>query len=38
MAIEYLRKEHYADEFFVAFIAVLPFDEKSQPYIRELPR
>lgn len=37
MAIEYLRKEHYADEFFVAFIAVLPFDEKSQPYIRELP-
>lgn len=36
-AIDYLRKDHYADEFFVAFIAVLPFDEKSQPYIRELP-
>lgn len=37
LAIEYLRKDHYADEFFVAFIAVLPFDEKSQKYICELP-
>lgn len=37
LAIEYLRKNHFADEFYIAFIAILPFDEKSQPYIRELP-
>ncbi len=36
-AIEYLRKEHFADEFYIAFIGVLPFDEKTQPYIHELP-
>ena len=37
LAIEYLQKDHYADDFYVAFIATLPFDEKSQPYIRKLP-
>lgn len=36
-AIEYLRKDHYADEFYVAFISILPFDEKSQSFIQELP-
>lgn len=36
-AIEYLQKNHYADDFYVAFLSVLPFDEKLQPYIQELP-
>ena len=35
-AIEYLRKNHYADDYYVAFISAVPFDEKSQPYINEL--
>lgn len=35
-AIEYLRKNHYDDDFYVAFISVLPFDEKLQLYIQEL--
>lgn len=36
-AIEFLRKEHFADDFYVAFISSLPFDEKSKVLINELP-
>ena len=36
-AIEYLRKEHYTDKFYAAFISVLSFDEKSKNFIQELP-
>ena len=35
-AIEYLRKNHYADDYYIAFISILPFDEKLQSYIQEL--
>ncbi len=36
-AIEFLRKGHFADDFYVAFISSLPFDEKSKALIDELP-
>ena len=36
-AIEYLRKDHFADNFYVAFISALPFNEKSKVLINELP-
>lgn len=36
-AIEYLRKNHFADDFYVAFISTLPFDEKTKVLINELP-
>lgn len=36
-AIEFLRKEHFADDFYVVFISSLPFDEKSKVLINELP-
>lgn len=35
--IEYLREDHFADEFYVAFISALPFDEKSKLLVDELP-
>lgn len=36
-AIEYIRKDHFADDFYIAFISKLPFDEKSKIFINELP-
>lgn len=36
-AIDYLRKDHFADDFYVAFISTLPYDEKSKILIKELP-
>ena len=36
-AINYLRKDHFADDFYVAFISSLPFDEKTKVLINELP-
>lgn len=36
-AIEFLRKDHFADDFYVAFLSSLPFDEKSKILINELP-
>ena len=36
-AIEFLRKDHFTDDFYVAFISSLPFDEKSKTLINELP-
>ncbi len=35
-AIEYLRKDHFSDEFYVAFISTLPFNEKLILLINEL--
>lgn len=36
-AINYLRKDHFADDFYIAFISTLPFDEKTKGLITELP-
>lgn len=36
-AIEYLQNDHYADEFYVAFLLSLQFDEKSHPLVCSLP-
>lgn len=36
-AIEYLRKDHYADKYFVAFVTALPFDEKAFSLVQGLP-
>lgn len=36
-AIEFLRKDHFADDFYIAFISTLTFDEKSKAFINELP-
>ena len=36
-AIDYLRKDHFADDFYIAFISTLPFDEKTKGLITELP-
>lgn len=36
-SIEFLRKDHFADDFYVAFLSSLPFDEKSKILINELP-
>ncbi len=36
-AIEFLRKDHFADDFYVAFLSILPFDEESKILINELP-
>lgn len=36
-AIDYLRKDHFADDFYIAFLSTLPFDEKSKGLITELP-
>ncbi len=36
-AIEFLQKDHFADEFYVAFISALPFDEQSKSFVKGLP-
>ena len=36
-AIEFLRKNHFADDFYVAFISSLPFNEKTKSFISEFP-
>lgn len=36
-AIEFLKKDHFADGFYVAFISTLPYDEKTKSLIKELP-
>lgn len=36
-AIEFLRKDHFADDFYVAFLSALPFNEESKILINDLP-
>lgn len=35
--IEYLKKDHYGDKFYIAFLLTLPFDEKSKFFVCQLP-
>lgn len=35
--LEYLKKDHYGDKFYVAFLSTLPFDEKSKSFVCQLP-
>ena len=36
-AIEFLKKDHFADEYYISFLSRLPYDEKSKMLINELP-
>lgn len=36
-AIEFLRKDHFAYDFYVAFLSLLPYDEETKILINDLP-